>query len=122
MQRDILKVKKFGPGKNSQLSELQCRKLLDGFGGSSIYHLYQKHGEMITVPPGTIHTVHNLEKCVKLAVEAAEAEHLCLYFQALLVHDNEFFGDLNPVEYLALPDLVFETARCIDELWWPRPS
>ena len=108
------------PFGHEKLSASQCQQLIDALGtgeAAVIDVVRQHHGDMVVVPPGTVHLVTNLQDCCKLAVEVAQAEHLALYFQAAHIHDNRFFGELNSDDYLKLPEIIMLTARLILAAW-----
>lgn len=102
------------------LDACQCGQLEAALGGGchpAFRVIRQHHAEMVKVPPGTIHQVRNLATCFKLAVETAEAQYLPLYFQALQLYNNQFFGKLNAQEYLKLPYVISCTVKQIITAW-----
>ena len=80
-------------------------------GKGLIYEIEQRHGEAVHVPPASIHMVLNRGFCAKLAVETVRPENFHLYFRALNVGQNKYFGNLNAKEYMNLGEIVMKMIR-----------
>lgn len=76
-----------------------------------IFFLPQSHLTIIRVCPGIIHTVINLQPCVKLAWELYEPTALGLYSEAQMIGAGRYFGQSNAADYMHVAGVVVESCR-----------
>ena len=85
-----------------------------GFGsGRCVTWLYQKHSEMVHVPPGYIHCVRNLVSCVKLAWDFYTPSKYGSCIQAMGSADGRYSGKHNApdyYDYMAVESMVLDVA------------
>lgn len=78
---------------------------------SFIQLVWQYHGQIVVVPPGTIHCVVNLQTCMKVAWEINDPAHLGLYFQCLHYGGVEFFLEKNAADYMVVGAVMKDAIR-----------
>ncbi len=102
---------KFAGGE--RLGEEDLRELCNDLGKGlerAVIPLTQFHGQLVRVPPGYVHLVHNLRSCVKVAWDLYRVENLHLYI-SMLRRNRRYFGDANAQDYMSSPSYIMEMIK-----------
>ena len=84
----------------------------------AISFLHKGHGHMVVVMPGVVHTVVNLQDCVKVAWDLIEPRNLHKYIAANR-RSTPYFGSNNTQDFMSCGTVA---VKLIEKLFTLKPA